>query len=201
MILYRREVLYYQAALMLLLAVVAFAAGYLIGRGSASPKSTAGRHRAAGQRLLVEGTLVFDSGPQGSAGDEGAVVIALPATEHPPQTLSIQGIRAGEPPPGEDHASVQKIREFGGDYARADRAGAFSLVLPEPGPYRLLLISRRTVRPDGEALDQLDRDQIGRYFHLAADLIGDHKYAWRRLEIGVGSDPIIHNFGPDGRRP
>lgn len=196
-VVYPRQTLYLQAVLFLALAVVAFAAGYFMGRGDAMVARQRAAEEASRELVLVEGKVVFDPGDGTLEGDQGAVVIGFPDGKTPGETLSIQGIRPQDPPPAEDHPSVRAIEELGGAFAKADTTGAFSMVLPGQGKYRLLIVSYRTDRAADQPIDELDLDQIRRYFYRAGDLIGRHKYRWSREEFRPGDQPVTQNFGPD----
>ena len=80
-------------------------------------------------------------------------------------------------------------------YARADELGAFRVVVPREGRYRVLLISRGTTRDEEIGVDELDLTEISEYFYRADALIGPYKYRWTLQEITAESGPIEHNFG------
>jgi hypothetical protein len=198
MILFRRRTIYLQGLLLPVVVAVAFAGGYFIGRGNASPEVRAAREESAREGLLLNGRLYYQADAERIAGDAGAVLVALPAGKSPDRTLSIQGLRPWDPAPERANESVRAIEDLGGAYQRADDSGAISLVLPEEGQYYLLLISRHTVRPEGIGIDELSLAEIRRYFYRADDLIGRYKYHWTTEQIGPGFPPIEHDFGRDG---
>jgi len=197
-ILYERRTIYIQGVLFLVLAGIAFGAGYFIGRGDASFKMQADYEQANKERVLIEGRLVYNPGTAKLVGDENAVIIALPERKVPEKQFSIQGIRPQDPPPRESQKTVRQITELGGAYARADASGAFSMVVPEQGKYHLLLISSHVARPKGFAIDEVDLAGMERYFRLADHLINRYKYRWTQEEYNVPTE-IEHNFGRDGQ--
>ncbi|HUT90415.1 MAG TPA: hypothetical protein VMY37_13015 [Thermoguttaceae bacterium] len=199
-ILYRRRTLYLHGLLFLLLAVGAFVAGYFVGRGDVTLPLPGARPEPAAERVLVEGKLYYDAEPGKVAPDVGAVILALPAERLPEATLPIQGLRPVDPPPSPESESVREIENLGGAYERADDSGTFRIVLPEPGQYRVLLISRQTGRAPETDVDELDLSQISRYFHHAADLVGPYKYRWTLEEINADGASIQRNFGRDGEK-
>jgi phage FluMu protein Com len=197
LVLYRRQTLYAQAILLAAIAVVAFAAGYLVGRGNASYELYRQEQLAHSEPVLVEGKLIYDPGAGKLAGDEGAVAIALPRGKRPEQRLSFLGLRPHDPPPPDSDKTIRAIRELGGAYVRADASGGFSVVL-ETGKYYILLISRHTDRPPDDPIDELDTKQMGGYFDDPASLLRDSKYRWTSDEIESGVRNLIeHNFGRD----
>ncbi len=195
MVLYHRRTLYLQGALLAVLAVMAFAAGYLTGRGGLT-FGEADRPGPIATEVAMEGSLVWEPQRGRTAMDEGAVVIALPV-DPPDSRLSIRGLRPQDPEPTADHPSVKMIEQFGGVYARADVSGSVPLVFPKEGKYHVLLISRHAARADDSPIDEADREGIEKYFHQASILIGRYKYRWTLEEIQLGRDPIEHSFGPD----
>ena len=197
-ILYRRRTLYIHGILFLLLAGGAFVGGYFVGRGDATLARQVARKHASRERVLLDGKLYYDTGAGSIAPDAGAVFIALPAGKFPRATLSIQGLRPRDPPPAPTGESVRTLEDFGGVYARADQAGAFSVVLPEAGKYRVLIISRQTARDKETGIDELDLSEMTKYFYRADDLVGRHNYRWTLEEITGGSASLDHNFGRDG---
>lgn len=201
LVVYRRQTLYAQAVLFLVVAVAAFVAGYLIGRGNASYELYVQEQPAGKEDVLVEGKVVYDPGTGRLTGDEGTVVILLPEGRTPARKISVFGIRPHEPLPPDSHQSVRKIRELGGVYVRADAAGDFSAVAPA-GEYYVLLLSRHTERPPDDPVDELDRIQLSEYFDDPATLLRDYKYRWMKkaIEAGVRS-PIEHQFGRDKQEP
>jgi hypothetical protein len=197
MILFPRRTYYLQAVLFLVVAVLAFGSGYLIGRGDGSYDKQVEQERAVRQKVLVQGRLLFDPGTGQPSGDENAVVMALPQGEYPKQLLSIQGVRPQDPPPGQEHPTVRSIVELGGDYARANASGGFDLVVPAEGKYWLLLISAHAARATNEPVGEADLAEIDRYFQLGEHLLNRYKYRWRLEEIRVGFNPIEIDFGQD----
>jgi hypothetical protein len=194
-----RRTHYVQAILVAGTAVAAFLAGYWIGRSDALSGRSDNRLAAGREQVLLQGRLVYDPGTQRLTGDGEAVVIVLPHDRFPNQLCSPYGVRPGDSPPTESNLTVLSIRHLGGAYVRADESGDFSVVLPE-GKYRILMISRHTIRPPDLYIDELDKTQIGRYFSEPEELLRTSKYRWISTELSAGVDaPVEHNFGRDGK--
>jgi hypothetical protein len=197
MILFNRRTIYVQGVLFVVVATIAFTAGYFIGRGDASIDLI--MEEEATQSVWLEGRLVYDPGDGTRVGDEGAVVIAVPATDVPQTPLSGQGIRPIDPELADTRETVREIEEFGGAYARADASGAFALVLPRQGGYRLLLISRHATRSAEGQIDELDLQEMEEYFLQPEGLVGQFKYRWFTREVNAGAERLEHDFGQRGR--
>jgi len=193
MILLPRKSIYRQAALLAALTAACFIAGYFIGRGDAIVAKQ--RAQAEKDRVMVDGKILYHPVPGEIAGDQDAVIIALPVKKHPKKPLSTYGLRPQDPAPSPRHKTRQQIAELGGAYARADAQGAFALILPRPGPYYLLVISRKVVRPSGSVIDELDLVEMNTYFQHVEQWIRRYAYRWSRIDVQQGFAPIGINFG------
>ena len=198
MILFPRRSLYVQGLLFLMLAAVAFAAGYFIGRGDVNYEVRVVEEELDKERMEIRGKLVFDPGTDRIAGDENAVVIALPSDKLPETRFSSGGLRPQDSPPAVTHRSIEAIVEFGGAYCRADASGDFSMFVPTMGTYRLLIVSRHATRPKGVELDEAHLIEMEEYFSRAENLIGRKKYRWSSEEVNTGFRPVEINFGQSG---
>ncbi len=198
MVLVSRRALYTQGVLLVAVGVVGLVVGYLIGRGHASLESARRQDTAGTDRVLVEGKLLYRPAIDKVEGDENAVAIFLPEKKKRAKRIETAGIRPEDaPPPG--YTSLRKIRASGGAYARSDRHGDFSVVLPRGGKYFVLLISAASQRPADSAPEPLDLEDLDRYFRRPEYLIGRRKYRWT-LEDLSGYARIEHDFGRDRER-
>lgn len=191
-ILLSRRVLYVEAALYVTVAAIAFGLGYLAGRGG---WSAASKEEADVQmRVPVEGrvTLIPRTGSQ--RGDEGALVIVLPAGKLPGKRLPVAGLRPDDPPPAKGDAVSLALAEFGAAVARADVSGAFTLFVPAAGSYRILIISRQAIREANGPLEQSDVSECGEYFDAPTDLLKRFRYRWLTKDIRRGVEPIKVEF-------
>lgn len=198
MVLFARRTLYVQAALFLVLGVVAFSLGYFIGRGDANYQAQVEQEEEAREQVPIRGTLVCKMEDGQVVADEDAVIIALPDGKRPQKKLSLADIRPRDPVlnpiPDPPPRNVRLIRELGGQYARADAKGEFFMVLPDQGVYRVLIISARATRPKGANFDEIDAEEIGEYFDLVEGHIDRQQYRWTKEEINVGFSPIEIEF-------
>ena len=199
MILFPRRMLYVQAILYPVIAVVALLAGYFIGRGGATDAERSGQKVAAGDRVPVEGKVVYDPGTGSPVGDEGAVVIVVPLGVYPTSRLLAEAIRPSDSPLPESHRTLSMIRGLGGGYGRADASGEFSFFLPDRGKYRVLVISRHTTRPRNAKVSEVDLAEMGKYFEQPSQLVRTCKYRWTSEEIDLGTKPVEVDFGKDGQ--
>ncbi|MDZ7617381.1 MAG: hypothetical protein U1E05_10270 [Patescibacteria group bacterium] len=199
MILFPRRTLYVQGVLVVVLALVFFGTGYFIGRGNATLQLAIEHEASLRERTLIEGRLVYRSEPQELAGDERAVIIALPASAGPVSPISIHGLRPQDPDPPQSLRSLQLLDELGAVYGRANAEGRFDTIVPDRGEYYILLISRNAGRPQGTQPDEGDMLELGRYFITPERLVSRYKYRWSKHDVHGGMPPIEIDFGEDGK--
>lgn len=200
MILYRRNTLYVHAILFVLLAGASYATGYWIGRGDATLQLQVQQEQAGRERVLVEGLVLWSPNATVVNGDENAVIIALPEGKTFDPPIPMPGLRPVDPAPTEFNRGVRAIKDAGGDYTRAGPDGKFAIVVPDRGRYRILVISRNARRGENDSLDEeIQFNEISRYFQLAESLVGRSKFRWTLEEIKPGFNPIEVSFGEDGK--
>jgi hypothetical protein len=192
MLLVSRRVVYLQAALIALAALVGLLAGFLLGRatGAASPP---GQEPKAADTVLVRGRITH-AGANGVAADQGAVVIALPIDKR----AGIDGRRLHPqaPAPSEGSSALLAIEEIGGQHARADADGRFSLVVPQAGRFYLLIVSAHARRGAPSVLEPTVRMQLDAYFTSPPDLLGSYAFSWTVERFEGGFSTKDHHFGP-----
>ena len=181
-ILFPRRMLYVEAVLYLTVAATAFGLGYLTGRGG---WLAAGKGDADMQMQGVSGKVWLVPRSGAKQGDEGAVVIVLPADKVPAKRLPIAGLRPSDRPPAKGDATLVLLAEFGGAAARADASGDFTLSLPAAESHRILVLSAHATRGPGE--EQSDISELGKYFDAPADLLQRCRYQWSTKELRHGA--------------
>ena len=196
-----RRAVYALAGLLFGLSLLAFTAGFLIGRGRRPAPLEAADADASShsEPVALEGGVIYSAAPGQYKPDAGAVAIALPIDQVPEKKLPAAGLR-----PGGDDESVSTptaiaLAATGGAVAWANREGDFQLVVPQPGEYLLLVISRHAKRPAAKAIAKQDLDPLKPYFADAAGLIGPDKYSLSRRRIVGGAAPLNQDFGLDGK--
>jgi hypothetical protein len=199
MVLFPRRLLYYQALVGVGLAAAAFALGYWIGSGNATPERPNAAAAPGQQRVWVEGRLSYSPQAGQDVADADAVIVVLPAGESPLRPLAVEGLRPQDPPPADSQPGLQAIRQLGGAYTRARASGEFSLVVPQPGKYHVLIVSRHAVRSAGSPIREVDLIEMNRYFQSAAALIATAQYRWTTEAIDAGSHPLELHFNHEER--
>lgn len=174
-----RYVLYGQGALLGVVAFVSLLLGILIGRGTTPTVQVAGPAKPCN----LTGKVSYLSSSGNKVPDAGAVVIVLPKGERPAEKAPIEGLRPGDPLPGDDQPSLSRIKGIGGDYTRANEQGEFKVRVPSTGDYFVLVLAKGAARKQSDTLNRDDLAEMGRYFLPAPDLIGDRKYLWQTESI------------------
>lgn len=194
-----RGVIYAQGVLLAVVAVLAFAIGYLVGGGGekGARKSSSAIAEPDVGPARVTGRIVYETADGQPTADSGAVVIVVPAGRFPDESIPIEGIRATDPPAGDEHAAVRAIHSLGGHYLRADVEGQIDFAVAEPGRYHVLCISNHVQRPGSQSPSPSDLEAVGNIFAPAPALLGEQKYAWETRDLADGSN-VDHNFGPSG---
>jgi hypothetical protein len=108
----------------------------------------------------VTGTLFYLNENGTRRGDVDAVIICLPKDRQPSPLFSCDGLRPGDTL---NHDTIQRIRELGGMYERADSNGSFMFSHREGERYVVILISAHQKRTDGAAKPR-ELQELRRYF-------------------------------------
>lgn len=168
-----RYVLYAQAALITVLALVAFGLGFVFGRAGKVTQSVV---MAPPEPVRVEGSVAYEVRPGKVSIDRGAVIIAIPQDALPAQKLSIRGLRPQDSSKDDlNNLAIKVIESLDGSFLRASELGTFEL-LAKPGRYHVLVISRNAMRPKNSRPDPGDLDLLHKYFDAPQELLGNYHY-------------------------
>lgn len=200
LLLVTRRAVYAMAGLLFGVAVLAFLAGFLIGRGQVQTETQESDEQqqaeAVADAVALEGSLIYSDAPGHYAPDADSLVLALPVDKQPSQKLSSDGIAATD---GDNAETAEAVRELGGALLHADSDGEFQLVVPRSGDYHLLLVSRHAKRPEGESIEAAALNELAAYFANPSKLIGSKKYVWSQRRLSGAPAPIREEFGADGK--
>ena len=169
-----------------LLLCVGFAGGFVVGRGgtpgdsepasvtsveSPEPEPPPAIAPIAGDPALT-GRLSYVDAAGEVRPDAGARVLVLPEERVGSAHLAVEGFRSGAS--AADHGlAVASLRALGGDFALANPKGTFTVELPQPGLYQLLLLSRYQARVEDEPPDADAVQLLQAYFDRPAQVIGE----------------------------
>jgi phage FluMu protein Com len=166
-----RQVIYVQAGLLVMVALVCFTLGALMGGALLSSPATP----VANTPCVISGFVQVTDGVV-KKGDAGAVVIVLPQDRQQlDERAPAAGLRPQDAMPDETNRGLSILRSNGAGFAKADATGKYQVSVPRAGKYFLLVISRAK-SGNGDEIDSLDLRKIARFFENANELIGEQKY-------------------------
>lgn len=187
-ILLPRWVVYFQAALLGIVAATFFIFGMMVTSLTSNSDDP-----FDGGEVRVFGTVAkTDEGQQ--VPDTGAVVLLLPDS---PVSISRQDPTTIRPDSFEplENPTIDAIRAQGGSVVRSNIDGKFEL-FARPGVYNLLIISKTT----GNTRQKLSKEQvatISQYFLPVEKLIQDQQFYWQPIrvkDIAIEiTDAVVHN--------
>ena len=193
-ILFPRRMIYIEAGLYLAIAAAAFGMGYLIGRGGTSRPVASEADPVVENRVPLDGRITFSSRESAPQADAGAVVIVLPNDKSPDKPLPATGFRPDDPPAGPSDPGVSALAALGGAMTRTGEDGRFALVVPRPGLYHILIISRHSTRNSGEVLERQHLKELANYFDAPEDVLRRFRYEWIQCKVQSGMAPIDRDF-------
>lgn len=193
-----RRTIFVQGGLMIAIGLLAFFAGWLAGSGPGGSPGETPTVVAPNETVLVQGTVMYRSEDHNVAGDEGAIIIAWPRGTLAEPRIDPRDFHPSRPVPAEGSRAMLALEEIGGKYARASADGTFNLVVPRRGEYYVLIVSRNTRRPTGEAIADADLDVLGRVFAPVTTGIDPHKYHLALEKLDTGLEMRSHDFARSG---
>ena len=175
------------AAFGVLLAGCAFAAGLLVNRSRPStppPEDTATPPEPAAAAAIVEpaiaGRITYKTADGESLPDRGARVLVLPREREGTVKLSAVGFRAADNPT-DIRVATASIQALGGDFALTDDGGQFTINLPNPGTFHIIVVSNYAERDPNQELDPELVRQLKSYFEQPAQVLGRTKVTSARF--------------------
>lgn len=169
-----RWIVYFQAALLGLVATTFFIFGIMVGSLTSKPGPTIDSR----QDIRVTGSVyIMRQGER--VPDAGSVVFLLPET---PAEISRQHPETVRPDSFEplENPTIDWIRHIGGAVIRTNVNGKFE-VYGRPGKYNLLVISKVARRSESTKLPKPLVAIISQYFLPVEKLIEDRQYHWQSL--------------------
>lgn len=131
-----RKIVYFQAALLGIIATTFFVFGMMVGtltaRNQLEPEIV---------DCAVSGKAVWKNASGKVVPDRGAVVLILPADKNPERRLNPKLVHPESFEPL-DNDVIDTIHELGGAVVRANASGEFNVTIDSPARYEVVVISR-----------------------------------------------------------
>lgn len=192
MLLIRRQVLYWQAGLLVFCMLLALGIGVLIGRGVGPIPQN---QLATADKVLVRGTVTYTDRQAGLSVDNGAVVLVVPEGHYPRPKLTGDNFHPRANPPAAGGRDMLALEEIGGRYDRTNAEGSFTLDMPRPGRYILVIISHDTLRASDEEIGEQDVSELRHYLLPPQAAIGNQRYVLKHIELAGEVVTTSHDFG------
>ena len=174
-----RWVVYFQAALLGLIATTFFIFGVMVGNLTSNP--------AARVNALIDcrviGSVVYRVDGALHA-DEGAVVILLPQNRKPESRYRGELVNPDSFKPL-DNEAIDQIHQLGGAVVRADENGQFDVMVDANKDnavgYYLLIVSNHQRADDAEQMTKEQFASIGTFFSPVEEVVDDRAFHWMKV--------------------
>lgn len=174
-----RWIIYFQAALLGIIATTFFIFGLMVGSLTSGVDANADArfdsHVSGVVQYWEDGNLIPD---------EGAVVFLLPKKAKPDERaaaspVSPEGFRAL------DNPGIEILHQLGGAVVRTDENGKFDVLIDGNAglgvDYHFLVVSRHQSRDESEQLSKQQVAAIGTFFMPVERLVNDQAIYWSSL--------------------
>ena len=164
-----RWIVYFQGALLGVVAATFFIFGMMVGSLTQSKQNGATQIDCQ-----VSGRVMF-SGASGERPDVGAVVLLLPRDARPEKRLDGRSVNPASFEPLENPV-IDFVHAAGGAIVRADDQGRFEVYVKAPATYCLLVVSRKQSKATEHQLTKGEMAAISSYFSPVESLLSDREY-------------------------
>lgn len=194
----RRSVIYWQAAVIVLVAAGAFYAGWLAGhqawmRANLNDPAVRSANLAT---VVVNGSVAYETAT-GRQADAGAMIMLLPlGADH--QKLRLAHWKG----PGDSKSLPLEVSDevhaAHGDITLVKDNGSFEIVVPRAGEYQMLVISANSRRPMGQLINKKHEEEMADWLESPASLIGWQLYLWQpqRIDNPAASIELFFPMSP-----
>jgi hypothetical protein len=177
-ILIPRWIVYFQAALLGIIATTFFVFGLMVGCLTSGQSNQTVRT----QPCVVSGTVQYDSA-KGTIPDQGAVVFLLPKNRRPEERSpgNLVAPRNFEPL---NNPGIEIINRLGGAVVRTDEFGKFNLTVDGSSQgieYFVLVVSKNRRTDDPAPMSKQQVAVIGTFFMPVDRVIDGQAYYWSSL--------------------
>jgi hypothetical protein len=174
-ILVPRWIVYFQGALLGVVAATFFIFGMMVGN------LTSGANSAAEQKLNVRisGEVVYQREGR-ELPDVHAVVMFLPVNLKPEQRSDANLVHPDTFQPL-DNAGIDSVNALGGSIVRVNERGMFDVVVDGPQEYYVLVISANQKPESTPTFNKLQKAAVATFFKPVEDVIRGNQFYWTTL--------------------
>ena len=172
-----RWIVYFQGAMLGVVAATFFVFGMMVGTVT---------NREAGQTVNqfvgeISGT-VRASQRNGLEPDDAAIVLLLPEGKRVAERISPKSIhpRSFEPL---GNPVIDLVANLGGAVTRTDEKGRFQVQVEGPETYTLLVISNQSQQKSPQPLSKRQKAELANVFRPVEDLIGEQQFSFSRIIV------------------
>ncbi len=174
-ILIPRWIVYFQGALLGVVAATFFIFGLMVGN------LTSGANSRAEQKLNVQvtGEVVYRRAGR-EVSDVNAVVVFLPVNLKPDERSDARLVHPESFQPL-DNVGIDRVSALGGSIVRVNERGVFNVVVDGPQEYYVLVISANQKPEQAPQFNKLQKAAVGTFFKPVEDVIGGNQFHWTTL--------------------
>lgn len=150
--------------------------------------------REAAAVPAISGRITYKTKDGESLPDRGARILVLPREREGTVKLAAVGTRAADHP-ADVRLATAALRALGGDLAVADDEGKYSVQLPNPGTYHIIVVSNYAQRDGAETIDPELLRPLAPFFEQPAQVIGRTQVHFGQVRYkGTGTEAWDHSF-------
>lgn len=174
-ILVPRWIVYFQGALLGVVAATFFIFGMMVGN------LTSGANSTAEQKLnvRVRGEVVYLRDGR-EVSDADSVVMFLPVNLKPDQRSDAALVHPDTFQPL-DNPGIERVNSLGGSIVRVDERGAFDVVVDGPQEYYVLVISANRKPIPAPTFNKLQTAAVATFFKPVESVIDGNQFYWTTL--------------------
>jgi hypothetical protein len=177
-----RWIVYFQAALLGIVATTFFIFGLMVGSITSD-----GQPRIAKTDVSIKGQVFYQTNGDAKP-DEGAVIFLLPTSRRPAERAPANLVSPSGFQPL-DNPGIEKVHQLGGAIVRADENGRFEVVVDgNNGPgvdYFVLAVSCNQPNVDDSPLTKQQTAAVGTFFMPVERLVEDRAIYWSTISAGT----------------
>lgn len=170
-----RWIVYFQGALLGVVAATFFVFGMMVGNLTSGANSTAEQK----QNVHVSGEVVYmRSGREVS--DVNAVVMFLPANKKPNERSNAKAVHPDSFEPL-NNIGIDRVSDMGGSIVRVNEQGVFNVFIDGPQDYYVLVVSANRQPESAPSFNKRQKAAVATFFKPVEDVLDGHQFHWTTI--------------------